>query len=725
MFMTVSLSNKEDHMRYLTLLFFLLPLFLSAQDVEMLPYLQTPNATSMYVCWFGASGNESIVQYGTSPGLGLASTGDVHVFDDETLWHWVKLTNLSADTHYYYKCITGNQESSISSFTTPPNINTPGAHLRIIIIGDTQYEAPPVITNIDGMVTAIQSKMLELYGDDWKQKINLICHTGDIVEWTGLPDPTSPFIHQYFSPFSPFSASIPSMIDPGNHDYDGAGVYVIYDLLKAEEICGSEGEKYFSFNLANSKFIFLNTNGQPVGQGTTQLDWLDNQVSDADADNDIDFIFTIAHHYGQSEIVPEHYTAWTQNAVIPTLVNTTKPILLSNGHAHCYERGTHSTSRLRHVIGGGGGGDLDRWGHEDPVDYPETHIALDYWTYTLIDIDIANHHYDAKVFSLGNPDILLDNVLIDSWSQSTEPVFYQAITVSAKAPEGGQIKLVSAPITPYPGFDLMSSQVQVSQNSSFTSNIIDSSRNWEDIFENTGEPNYSPIDVNADIDLKRYTITDSSVQQGNTYFWRIRYRSQNTDWGEWSSPQPFVYEIFPVNADFVYSTVTAANIPVQFTDSSIGSPTSWSWDFNNDGTPESTLQDPVWTFSNQGLQHVSLSVMINGQLYSVTKDIQVGIYNSEQLSLPFVYNYQVYPNPSRGSTTISFELKKKSVTDIVIYNLHGQKIRFVSRKLLLPGIHRETWDGKTDKGQNAATGTYFIRICTEEGSCSQKFVLMR
>ena len=47
---------------------------------------------------------------------------------------------------------------------------------------------------------------------------------------------------------------------------------------------------------------------------------------------------------------------------------------------------------------------------------------------------------------------------------------------------------------------------------------------------------------------------------------------------------------------------------VTFTDQSIGKIESWAWDFNNDGVIDSTLQNPLWTYSNPSNYTVSLTV---------------------------------------------------------------------------------------------------------------------
>ncbi|MCC4771996.1 PGF-pre-PGF domain-containing protein [Methanosarcina sp. DH2] len=55
-------------------------------------------------------------------------------------------------------------------------------------------------------------------------------------------------------------------------------------------------------------------------------------------------------------------------------------------------------------------------------------------------------------------------------------------------------------------------------------------------------------------------------------------------------------------------TSGAAPLTVNFFDASINSPTAWEWDFNSDGTIDSTEQNPVHTYTKAGLYTVTFSV---------------------------------------------------------------------------------------------------------------------
>jgi len=51
-----------------------------------------------------------------------------------------------------------------------------------------------------------------------------------------------------------------------------------------------------------------------------------------------------------------------------------------------------------------------------------------------------------------------------------------------------------------------------------------------------------------------------------------------------------------------------APLMVAFTDESTGAPTAWAWDFDNDGTTDSTLQNPSYTYNTPGIYTVKLTV---------------------------------------------------------------------------------------------------------------------
>jgi uncharacterized membrane protein len=72
-------------------------------------------------------------------------------------------------------------------------------------------------------------------------------------------------------------------------------------------------------------------------------------------------------------------------------------------------------------------------------------------------------------------------------------------------------------------------------------------------------------------------------------------------------------------ADF-YGTPTSGYAPltVQFTDTSTGPPTSWSWNFGDGDSTNATMQNPVHTYASAGTYTVSLTAM-NGVASTIAR----------------------------------------------------------------------------------------------------------
>jgi predicted outer membrane repeat protein len=85
--------------------------------------------------------------------------------------------------------------------------------------------------------------------------------------------------------------------------------------------------------------------------------------------------------------------------------------------------------------------------------------------------------------------------------------------------------------------------------------------------------------------------------------------------------------ILPV-VDFT-ATPTAGSTPltVSFLDMSTGDITAWEWDFENDGTPDSTDRNSLWTYTDPGWYTVKLTVSGPGGSDSLTKRKYIQVYS--------------------------------------------------------------------------------------------------
>ena len=490
------------------------------------PFLQGPTPTSIYVCWT-YKGDNPIAEYGTSQSLGSQVIPEKVNINDENVslnWYTAKLENLIPNTTYYYKVSTDSVESEIYKFKTQPENSDSTGHVRFAIYSDNQTYFEK-FTEIND---SLKSKAQSLYGPNIEDDLNLVFDCGDIVTdgWN-----LSLFVPEFFNPSHKIATSVPYMVSIGNHEGDSP---YFYDFMKYEDFGGTQGEKYYSFRIGRVLFVAMNSNS--AYRNDSQINWLNQVLTDAQNDNTIEWIFTFNHHPGHSEIWPDGNTTYVQNRIIPTLGKYSKVDMLSYGHSHNYERGTALNSNFRLMCIGGAGGALDRWEmYGNQEDYPEIQKAVDHHCYAIVDIDIENKSCEITTYSIGNPDNPLGNIVIDKFIRNKENETPPA-KPSFVSPNEDEV--VSVPFvlnsSVYNGdYEIMSSQFQLTNNKgNYDNPILDVNRDYENVYGKPLPPNFLFIDLNAGINLEKLEI-DNLNFQGDVWA-RVRYRDKNLQWSDWS-----------------------------------------------------------------------------------------------------------------------------------------------------------------------------------------------
>jgi PKD repeat protein len=600
----------------------------------MSPYLQTPTPNSIYVCWHSEGSDESTLEYGLTEDLGETANGSFHSFSESLHWHWVKMENLQPDADYYYKVVSDGEESSVHRFQTHHPYSDTLSHVRFAIYSDSQSN-PAVHSSV---VSAMKETFENQFGEEYYKEVHLAMLSGDIVDYGHT---VNQFSTMFFNPIAQVSHHLPYMTVAGNHEVEAP---TFYHYLKYEEIGGWEGERYFSFYVGPVLFIGLNSNVQ----GNTQINWLEDLLETAQNDNAVKFIFASLHHPGRSETWPDGNTWWVQNQVIPLLASYSKVEQLSYGHTHSFERGAVDEGNLRLMCFGGGGGYLDRWGmYGNQTDYPEIHRSHDYHGYAFFDVDCENNSYTATAYSLGNSDVLMNNEIFDTWFRDRNSSTPETPNTLFPNENAGDVdgRLVASHFVGE--HEIMSSHFQVKEvGDSWSQSLINSKQDWENVYYDTGPPNFEPIDLNEGIDLRRVDIPNGTLQSNQNYEWRIRYRDQNLLWSEWSNPQIFIPEQLGNQVDFT-SNMTEGDAPLEvyFTDISTGDPLSWEWDFDSDGTVDSFERDPVWIFTLGGTYSVTLTVHFLGGSDSITKENYISAGQFMELELSYNQDWNMVGIP--------------------------------------------------------------------------------
>jgi hypothetical protein len=92
---------------------------------------------------------------------------------------------------------------------------------------------------------------------------------------------------------------------------------------------------------------------------------------------------------------------------------------------------------------------------------------------------------------------------------------------------------------------------------------------------------------------------------------------------------------------------------------------------------------------------------------------------------------QNYPNPFNPTTTIRFDVQRRSVVDVSVYNLLGQKVSTLVNDDLTPGTYATTWNATDSYGKSVSSGVYFVRMTARSSdghgqfSALQKLLLMK
>lgn len=680
------------------------------------PYLQSPTPTSMYISWNALDNTSTLVQYGTTVGLGTSITG---VYEDisSNRWHTAKVVGLTPDTRYYYRCISGSDTSAMYHFRTPANPGTPGKHIRFIKVGDTQANASD-ITRI--IADSIVYQMKQLYGSEWMDSISFVMHSGDLNQ-----DGSSigRYMNEFFNPYSVISAYVPIMISIGNHE--GENNYY-YQFMKYSDLTGFN-ERYYAFQLGNCQFISLNTSG--TYNNITQTNWAQTQLNLSASDPTVDFVFIYNHQPGHSELWPDGNMSYVESTLIPLFKNYPKMVMNTYGHSHNYERGTVRTAHgsnwdFHTILCGGAGGALDRWlMYTNQLNYSDIQKTIDHYSFCVLDVDADAREVEFTAYSLGHTNLGRNLEIIDRWHRylnQPAPDKPQALI-----PSGTSTNTPVLTASPFAGEDtLMSSRFQlVPVSGSFNSPLIDITRDTEDLYGDSGAPLWNAVNLNATIDLKRYAVAGGLLSVGTSYMWRMCYRDQNLRWSDWSDTLIFTVAASPSNVvDFTADVTTGvAPLTVHFTDLSVFNPSVWDWDLDGDGFTNASVQDPTFVYNTPGMYTVSLTATVGAQVLNMTKGFYINVLTSSLEETTGSSEFQISPNPSSAEVEFSFTTANERVS-LVVYDLRGQQVCCLFNEMMVSGKHLFYWNGRDSHGALLANGLYICRYQSESETMSIKLV---
>lgn len=624
------------------------------QSIVVKPYLQNAEPTSIKIMWETSSGTESTVQYGTSNALGSTENGGAENGKGSSQIHTTEISNLQPNTKYYYRAKTGNYQSSIHEFVTPPTSQSEEG-FGMIAFSDMQSHPTEYgkIVN-DGIIKYSRDNMT----GDLSMDLGMVIIPGDLV---GQGYEYGQWEDHFFNPAEDLYSDVPVYPVIGNHDRNDYNSdpnlteaqrivnYKKYFDLPKNGSAPSNYEEWWYKDYSNVRIIGLNS---VFNANQTQLNWLQQVLNDTKSLDHIDFVFCQMHHPHKSELWTPGEKGFSADVVemLETFsTQSDKPSIQFFGHTHGYSRGQSRDHGLVMLNVGSGGGALDNWGDFPQEDYDEFSVSHDEFGFVLVNVTAGDYpRFELKKMGMGKEGAMTAYTVRDE--MMVKKVNDKPATPSAISPVGtsNETTLKATPFSDPDNDGMGGAHFQLSSNANFTNLLLD---DWKQ-HENW----YYMANTQAGDDLT--DLPAAGLVLGNTYYWRVRYRDKALAWSDWSSPATFIYSTQTSNepvANFTANTtVISEGESVTFTDVSANNPTSRTWTFEG-GTPgTSTEANPTVKYASAGTYKVTLEVA--NQYGTDTKTVE---------------SYIVVLKPGVGGDTIAYYPFSDNTYDLSGNDRHG------------------------------------------------------
>lgn len=320
----------------------------TAQTLQRGPYLQSMTNSSVKIMWRTSDSTIGMVKYGSSP----TTLNNIITDTIKTKNHIVKISNLNADTKYYYSVghdatvLAGGNEQHHFVTAINPGDSTTG--FRFWVTGDFGGGNNEQIKVRRWFENYLQTN--EVNG--WLWLGDNVYNDGKDAEYTAKV-----FDNYYgydsifrFMPFYPI---------PGNHDYNSVnsmappyqhnGPYFdMVEVFKNGEMGGipSTMEAYYSYDYGNTHFLALNSEMYSVfllwdlnPEAIKFKNWLINDLKTSTQKFKVAYWHQPPYSKGShdSDDFFEVFMASMREKVVPILEEYGVDLILC-GHSHVYER---------------------------------------------------------------------------------------------------------------------------------------------------------------------------------------------------------------------------------------------------------------------------------------------------------------------------------------------------------------------------------------------------
>lgn len=86
---------------------------------------------------------------------------------------------------------------------------------------------------------------------------------------------------------------------------------------------------------------------------------------------------------------------------------------------------------------------------------------------------------------------------------------------------------------------------------------------------------------------------------------------------------------------------------------------------------------------------------------------------------------RAFPNPTATGSTIAFAVPRASQVSVKVFDVAGRLVSTLADQQFASGRHEVTWNGRTNQGEAAANGVYFVHFVTPETQLVQRVMVVK
>ncbi|MCP3980554.1 MAG: PKD domain-containing protein, partial [bacterium] len=563
----------------------------TADTVTRGPYLQLGTPDGVVIRWRTDVATSSEVRYGTTQG-NLSATEFDAAADTE---HEIELTGLSPGTRYWYSVgamggpVLAGDDADHFFDTAPPVGATPP--VRVWVLGDSGAN----VNNAGAVRDAYVGYTGARHTDLWLM-------LGDNAYTTGLDEEFQIKLFDVFPEMLRRSVLWPTI---GNHDgiaaNSGQQTGPYFDIFNLPDNAQAGGmvsgtESYYSFDYANIHFVVLDSHGSDRLIGGPMMDWLESDL----AVTAQQWIIAYWHHPPYSKGGHDSDDVPLEQQLVDMRDNAVRVLedhgvdLVMTGHSHSYERsimidghyGFSDDFGPQHVVDPGDGREVGDGAYVKPAAGP--HQGAVY--------QVAGSSSQLSGGLLNHPVMYVSHNVLGSVVLDVEGYRLDAVFLDSVGAELDSFTILKDPDLVV-DFSATPESDPVPLSVTFSDQSLVEATQWEWDFDGDGT-----TDSTEEIPTHVY-------EQPGQYSVRLRITGPK---GTFERTKVDFIDAFlaPPLADFVTDVFTGiAPLSVSFTDRSGNTPDQWEWDFDDDGTPDSTEQNPVHVYDTPGVYSVRLTVM--------------------------------------------------------------------------------------------------------------------